>query len=78
MSHFDPVDLSAGESFAWCLSHGRLHRFTATPWCTATWSRLDGNNERDALLSKSQRFGDAVFLHALSLEAQASLTGDRP
>lgn len=66
----DDVNPSNGETFAWCFSHGRLHRFTREPWCTATWVRLNGTTEDEALAAKRARFGDAQFLRHLPLEQQ--------
>ncbi len=66
---------TAGDTFAWCFSHGRLHRFTNRPWCTATWVPLTGTTEDDALADKAARFGDAVFIDHLPLEQQAAVCG---
>jgi len=56
--------------YAWCFSHGQLHAFTANPWCTATWVRVNGSTEEEAVTDKEARFGDARFLHELSGEQQ--------
>jgi hypothetical protein len=69
----DPINAWAGESFAWCFSHGRLHRFLKKPWCTATWARLAGTTEAEALADKAARFGDATFSNDLPLETQVEL-----
>lgn len=65
--------------WAWCFSHGRLHRFTSgdEPWCTATWTRLTGATEDEALADKQARFGDAQFLHHLPDEQQLQLIQNR-
>lgn len=73
MTNFDDVRPELGESFAWCFSHGRMHRFTAEPWCTATWARLAGTKGVEAAADKWGRFGDAHFLHQLPLEQQAEV-----
>lgn len=52
--------------YAWCFSHGALHTFDpATPWCTALWVWLAGDNPSDAEADKHHRYGRAVFLHDL-------------
>ena len=52
--------------FAWCFSHGTLHRFNPeNPWCTATWIAFTANTEEDALAAKREAYGDAQFLHHL-------------
>jgi hypothetical protein len=71
----DPIDPASGERFAWCFSHGRLHRFDAQPWCTALWTSLAGNTEQEALADKQTRFGDAQFEHQLPFAEQAKLHG---
>ncbi len=72
MTNFDDVRPELGESFAWCFSHGRMHRFRAEPWCTATWASLAGTTEAEATADKQARFGDAQFLDDLPLEVQVS------
>lgn len=54
-------------TYAWCFSHGTLHRFLAgaTPWCTATWIAFTATAENDALAAKEEAYGDAQFLHDL-------------
>jgi hypothetical protein len=64
--------------YAWCFSHGRLHRFTDEPWCTATWTRLDGDTEADAIANKIGRYGDAQFVHQLPAEQQLAFATNRP
>jgi hypothetical protein len=61
-------------TFAWCFSHGTMHRFhtTDTPWCTADWLWLAGSTETAALADKHQRYGDAQFLHDLTPEQQVA------
>ncbi|MFJ4741209.1 hypothetical protein [Streptomyces sp. NPDC088775] len=59
--------------FAWCFSHGRLHHFVGEPWCTATWALLSGSTEEEALAAKTQRYGEATFLHQLPDEQQLAL-----
>lgn len=73
MTNFDDIRPDLGESFAWCFSHGRMHRFTADPWCTAEWVRLDGTSQVEAEADKVARFGGAVFLHHLPLEQQVKV-----
>jgi hypothetical protein len=69
----DPINPEHGELFAWCFSHGRLHRFARPPWCTATWARLAGATEAEAMADKDARFGGAQFMHQLPLETQLEL-----
>ncbi|MFF5445506.1 hypothetical protein [Streptomyces sp. NPDC012888] len=71
-SEYDPID--SGE-FAWCFSHGRLHRFAGTdePWCTAHWAPLTGKTEVEACLDKATRFGSAQFIDGLTGEQQLAL-----
>ena len=66
--------------WAWCFSHGRLHRFASgeEPWCTATWAWLRGATENEALVDKSITYGDAQFLHHLPAEQQLQLIQNRP
>lgn len=61
--------------YAWCWSHGALHKFPAgqDPWCTATWVWLDGTVEEDALTDKQARYGDARFLHQLPADQQLAI-----
>lgn len=64
--------------YAWCFSHGRLHTFHPGPdddgaWCTAEWSRLNGNNAQAALADKQTRYGDAQFLNELPLDVQMAV-----
>jgi hypothetical protein len=63
--------------YAWCFSHGRLHTFDGAPWCTATWTRLTGTTEAEALADKQARYGDAQFLHQLTGEQQLDLITNR-
>lgn len=63
--------------YAWCFSHGRLHHFNTTPWCTATWTRLNGTTETEALADKHDRYGGAQFLHQLSGDQQLDLITNR-
>ncbi|MFF2731838.1 hypothetical protein ACFVS9_28505 [Streptomyces sp. NPDC058008] len=59
-------DQPAAIMFAWCFSHGRLHRFhPEDPWCTATWIAFTATTEEDALAAKHEAYGDAQFLHHL-------------
>jgi hypothetical protein len=69
----DDVRPEQGEFFAWCFDHGRLHRFSPEPWCTAAWIRLDGQTESQALASKTALFGDARFIDQLSPGSQVEL-----
>ncbi|MYT20086.1 hypothetical protein GTW69_07255 [Streptomyces sp. SID7760] len=57
--------MSETTAFAWCFSHGRLHHFLGEPWCTAAWALLPGATEGEALAAKTQRYGEATFLHQL-------------
>ena len=63
--------------YAWCFSHGTLHRFKPreTPWCTASWVHLDAYSEEAALGIKQRAWGDAQFLHELSLDQQVVIIG---
>ncbi|MFC1420769.1 hypothetical protein [Streptacidiphilus cavernicola] len=72
-----PTDLR----FAWCFSHGGIHRFAADrdPWCTASWVWLDGASEAEALVDKAQRFGDARFEDQLTMNQRlAIINGEIP
>lgn len=66
-------------TFAFCFSHGRMHTFRPSEeypdgaWCTAQWVPLEGANVDAAWADKTQRYGDAQFMHHLSLEQQASV-----
>lgn len=60
-------------TYAWCFSHGRLHCFHDTPWCTATWAPLTAHTEAEARTNKEERFGDAQFLDELPAERQLLL-----
>jgi hypothetical protein len=71
----DDVRAEMGERFAWCFSHGRLHRFTAKPWCTATWVGLRSITEAGATAEKLAQFGEAQFFHHLPPEEQALVLG---
>lgn len=51
--------------YAWCWSHGRDHRFTGDPWCTARWTPLPGTTRAKTLAAKTEQYGDAEFLHHL-------------
>lgn len=68
----------AADRYAWCFSHGRMHTFPVgrEPWCTAWWVPLAGNTEQAALAEKRNRYGDAQFMHHLSVEQQAAIVGD--
>lgn len=65
--------------FAWCWSHGAMHKFPAgqEPWCTAQWTWLDGPDEPAALADKEQRYGDARFLHQLPGDVQLTVIDAR-
>ena len=71
-SEYDPIE--SGE-FAWCFSHGRLHRFPAPtePWCTAHWAPLSGSTEAEACADKERRYGSAMFIDGLPGEQQLAL-----
>ncbi|GGV46010.1 hypothetical protein [Streptomyces spectabilis] len=62
-------------SYAWCFSHGSLHHFErrGEPWCTATWTWLDGATEDEALADKISRYSGARFLHELPDDQQLQL-----
>lgn len=60
----------SGISYAWCFSHGCIHRFVGEPWCTATWVPLEGETEEQAMSVKEGRYGSARFLHDLPDEQQ--------
>ncbi|NED75339.1 hypothetical protein G3I51_24050 [Streptomyces sp. SID9944] len=64
-------------TYVWCFSHGWLHCFAEEFWCTATWARLSGATEAEALADKQARYGDAQFLHHLPGEQQLSLITER-
>ncbi|MFG1858444.1 hypothetical protein ACGFJT_41895 [Actinomadura geliboluensis] len=62
--------------YAWCFSHGRLHRFHADParaWCTATWMPLEGESEDAALADKNTRYGQALFDHELARDQRLAV-----
>lgn len=68
------LDPDTDTMYAWCFSHGRMHRFDPEePWCTATWIRLDAGSEAEALTVKQERYGDARFVGDLPLHQQAGL-----
>jgi hypothetical protein len=57
--------------FAWCFSHGTLHRFDPEdPWCTATWIAFTATSGKEAFEAKRHAYGDARFLDQLSPEQQ--------
>lgn len=58
--------------YAWCFSHGVLHRFPAgdTPWCTATWVAFTATTKAEALAAKHAAYGDAQFLNDLPADKQ--------
>jgi hypothetical protein len=58
--------------FAWCFSHGAMHRFPAgdKPWCTAAWIAFTATTETDAVEAKQAAYGDARFLNELPGEQQ--------
>lgn len=64
-------------NYAWCFSHGALHRFKPrqTPWCTADWIMLDAYSEEVAIGIKQQAWGDARFLHELDPDQQLTIIG---
>lgn len=59
-------------TYAWCFSHGTLHRFQpgTTPWCTATWVAFTATTEAAALEAKQAAYGDARFLGQLPVGQQ--------
>lgn len=58
--------------FAWCFSHGTMHRFNAgdEPWCTASWVAFTATTIEDANEAKQAAYGDARFLHDLPADKQ--------
>lgn len=63
-------------TFAWCFSHGTLHRFEGAlgeEWCTANWVPFAAATRGDALAVKNAWYGDAVFLEDLTLEQQVKV-----
>lgn len=70
----DDVNPALAEFFAWCFSHGRLHRFAGQPWCTAAWIGVTGVTEADAMDAKRAAWGDARFLDDIeSLDEQIAI-----
>ncbi len=68
------TDQPTAATFAWCFGHGLLHIFdTADPWCTSTWTPLNGGTREAAFADKLARYGHAKFMHQLPLETQAGL-----
>lgn len=69
------MDETRDLSYAWCLDHGRLHRFSQEDgaWCSALWVPLDGTSEGTALANKQSRFGEARFFDELPREVQTEL-----
>jgi hypothetical protein len=59
------ADVVAG-TYVWCFSHGAMHRFDNSWWCTADWVRLNGVMPDAAEGDKKTRFGSAVFFDDLS------------
>ncbi|MCX5137613.1 hypothetical protein OOK06_36710 [Streptomyces sp. NBC_00340] len=59
-------------TFAWCFSHGTMHRFQpdTDPWCTANWVAFTATAEDTALKAKTHAYGNARFLHELPVEQQ--------
>lgn len=65
--------------FAWCFSHGCMHRFPDEPWCTASWVWVGGLIEDQALTAKQDAYGDARFIDELPARTQlAILQGEIP
>lgn len=66
-------------TYAWCLDHGRLHRFAQKDgaWCSALWVELNGNDEQSALADKHDRFGEAQFFDQLPLKDQREIIESR-
>ncbi|WP_422132214.1 hypothetical protein [Streptomyces misionensis] len=66
-------------TYAWCLDHGRLHRFAQQEgaWCSALWVALAGDDEQSALADKQARFGDARFFDQLPQQVQVELVESR-
>lgn len=56
--------------YAWCFSHGLMHRFHGDPWCTATWIAFPVDTAMEAHEAKHHAYGDARFLHELPAEQQ--------
>lgn len=61
--------------FAWCFSHGTMHRFPEgdEPWCTARWIAFTATTQEEADAAKQAAYGDARFLHELSSERQLEI-----
>lgn len=59
-------------AFAWCFSHGTMHRFQpdVEPWCTASWIGFTATTEATALEAKQHAYGEARFLHELPVQQQ--------
>jgi hypothetical protein len=49
-------------TFAWCFSHGRLHKFApdVEPWCTGNWVAFVARSEEEAMEAKVASYGEAV------------------
>ncbi|MFY1686391.1 hypothetical protein [Plantactinospora sp. WMMB782] len=64
-------------TYAWCFSHGRMHKFVAPegPWCSASWLPL-GEDEEAAYSAKAARVGDAQFMDDLPLEVQVEVVDE--
>lgn len=62
-------------TYAWCFSHGDLHRFPkdGTPWCTAAWVAFTAATEADAFAAKRAAYGDAQFLDGLPVDKQIEI-----
>ncbi|MFE6412602.1 hypothetical protein ACFVOR_37345 [Streptomyces sp. NPDC057837] len=59
-------------TFAWCFSHGTMHRFKDgdQPWCTASWVAFTATTEEAAQEAKQHAYGEARFLDELPAEKQ--------
>lgn len=69
--------------FAWCFSHGDLHRFAGTPHCNGTWVAFPHGvgQEGEVLAAKEAAYGTARFLDDLGFterEAVAEVAGKLP
>ncbi|MCX4450688.1 hypothetical protein [Streptomyces sp. NBC_01789] len=65
-------DQPAAIMFAWCFSHGTLHKFVAdeAPWCGGAWVAFAAPTGKEAFAAKRHAYGDARFLDQLSTAQQ--------
>lgn len=62
-------------TYAWCFSHGTMHRFQpgTEPWCTASWVAFTATTQEAATEAKLHAYGDARFLDELPAEKQLEI-----